>query len=338
VSDIRPALASALAANEPAALLTVHATVGGAPRGVGAQMLVRQGGEAEGYLAGGCVEADAILHAAEVIETGRAQRLAYGVGGPADLPLACGGRIEVLVEKLSADDAAAKTLAASLTTRAPVLYLTDGERRSCLPLRETLGEEDAGSRAEPFEAWRVYDPPRRLVVVGADPAALALADLAVRSGTETTLVRPRGPETQSPVAGAAYRREAVAEALAAAGLDAWTAVVCCAHDAELDHETLAIALQSDAFHVAALASRRRAPETRARLLDAGLPKAAVERLKTPAGLPLGGQAPGEIAVSILAEMIDIDRQTRSQRRFLKLRHPRARPEGPSAGRAEAAPS
>ncbi len=314
VSDVRPALKRAIEAGRPSALLTVHRAFGGAPRGTGAQMLVGPSGEASGYLAGGCVEADATQHALKALEDGEPRRLTYGVGGPADLPLACGGRIDVLVERLAPDDPAAQALGASLDARRPVLFVTDGVTRRCEPVDARDVSEDAGSRDEPFEMWRVHDPVRRLVVTGSDPAALALADLASRTGTEVTLVRPLGPETDSPIPGVRYLREPLARALELIALDPWTAVVSAAHDAELDHETLAFALRSPAFHVAALASHRRAPETRARLLEAGVPPADVERLKTPAGLPLGGQAPGEIAVSILAEMIAIDCKTRAARR------------------------
>jgi xanthine dehydrogenase accessory factor len=278
-------------------------------------MLVGPQGEASGYLAGGCVEADAIGHGLKTLEDGEPRRLTYGVGGPADLPLACGGRIDVLVERLAPDDPAALALAASLATRRPIMLVTDGASRTCAPLERATGDEDAGSREDPFVAWRVYDPVRRLVVTGSDPAALALADLAARAGTEVTLVRPLGPDTETPIPGVAYRREPLGRALETLALDPWTAVVSATHDAELDHETLAFALKSPAFHVAALASHRRAPETRSRLLEAGVPPEAVERLKTPAGLPLGGQAPGEIAVSILAEMIAIDCKTRVERRL-----------------------
>ena len=321
-ADIRPALARAVQANEPAALLTVYAAIGGAPRGVGAQMLVTAERRASGYLAGGCVEADAIRHALACLEDGEPRKLTYGVGGPADLPLACGGSIDVLVERLDPREPAALALAHSPTLRAPVILVTDGTRRACHSTADAPArlapvihdDDEAGSQPEPFEAWRLYDPPTRLVVVGADPTALALTELAARSRLETTLVRPHGPDTESPIEGARYRRESIADAFAAIGLDAWTAVVSATHDAEIDHEALYDALASNAFYVAALGSRRRAPETRARLRETGLKDADIERLHTPAGIALGGHSPGEIAISILAEMIEIDRATRSARR------------------------
>ncbi|HWE46245.1 MAG TPA: XdhC family protein [Caulobacteraceae bacterium] len=315
-ADIRPALARALQAERSAALLTVYAAIGGAPRGVGAQMLVTSDGKANGYLAGGCVEADAIRHALACLDDGKPRTLTYGVGGPTDLPLACGGSIEVLIERLDCRDGAARALASSLEERRSVVLITDGVHRRCVSIDDTHAHGDeAGATAKPFEAWRLYDPPNRLVVVGSDPTALALTELAARSRIETTLVRPFGPATESPVEGARYRRDSMTDAFSAIGLDRWTAVVSATHDADIDHEALYGALSSHAFYVAAVGSRRRAPETRARLHDAGLSEADVDRLHTPAGIALGGRSPGEIAISILAEMIEIDRATRATRRL-----------------------
>jgi xanthine dehydrogenase accessory factor len=321
-ADIRRALAQALAAAEPVALLTVHAAIGGAPRGVGAQMLVGADGRASGYLAGGCVESDAMRHALACLADGKPRRLTYGVGGPADLPLACGGSIEVLVERIGPDEPAAQALVRSLEDRRPVMFITDGDHRTCVATTSTpdpiahavAGAEEAGV-VEPFQVWRLYDPPPRLVVIGADPTALALTELAARSRIDTTLVRPHGPATESPVEGAGYRRDSIAEAFAAVRLDRWTAVVSATHDAGNDHDALSGALASDAFYVAAIGSRRRAPEIRARLRDSGLSAADVERLHSPAGILPGGRSPAEIAISILAEMIEIDRTTRASRRL-----------------------
>ncbi len=319
--DVRPALADATSSGSACALLTVFAADGGAPRGVGAQMLVTAAGGASGYLAGGCVEADAIRHALAVVADGAPRTLTYGVGGPPDLPLACGGRIEVLAERMGADDRAAEALARSLATRAPVILQTDGARRRCVAVdraepRCVTAADDAGVRRAPFEIWRRYDPVRRLVVIGSDPTALALASLAMNSGLETTLLRPLGPETPSPIAGVAYRREPAQQALRALDLDRWTAVVSATHDAEADVEALAGALASDAFYVAAVGSPRRAPQIRGRLIDRGLSRDVVARLRIPAGLPIGGHAPGDIAISILAELIETDRATRAARRIV----------------------
>jgi xanthine dehydrogenase accessory factor len=96
VDDIRPALATALREGEASALATLYAAEGGAPRGIGAQMLITRRSVA-GYVGGGCVEADVALHALQTIDDGAPRRLIYGLGGPIDIKLPCGGWIGLLV-------------------------------------------------------------------------------------------------------------------------------------------------------------------------------------------------------------------------------------------------
>jgi len=293
--DVRPALRAALAASQPAALATIVGLDGGGPRPLGTQMVVAEGFLA-GFLSGGCLEGDIAGHAQAVIASGRPMRLVYGRGSPwPDIRLMCGARVEVLLERIAPDDAAAARLFAFADARAPALWLSDGETRVC----DTL-EAAPAPWAEAF--MRISEPSPRLVVLGGDPTALAIATLGVQAGWETTLIRPRGPIEPPPIAGVAYLRDEPAEALAAVGLDPWTAVAVASHDAELDRDALVAALPSEAFYVGALGARRRAPERRAQLTAAGLTAAAIDRLRSPIGLEVGGKAPWEIAVSALAEI------------------------------------
>jgi xanthine dehydrogenase accessory factor len=87
-------------------------------------------------------------------------------------------------------------------------------------------------------------------------------------------------------------------------LDAVTAVITLTHDPKLDDPALIAALRSPAFYVGALGSKRTHEKRVARLTEAGLGD-AVDRIHAPIGLDLGGRAPREIAVSILAEVIQI---------------------------------
>jgi xanthine dehydrogenase accessory factor len=294
-ADMRPALRRARARGETVALATIVALDGGGPRPVGTQMIVGPD-FVSGFLSGGCLEADVAAHAAALLETGEPMRLVYGEGSPwPDIRLLCGARVEVLLEAIAPDDEAAARLLALTDARVPAIWLSDGRRRAC------------GPADDPPEAWpgaweNLWPPATRLVVVGADPTALAIASLGAQAGFETTLVRPRGPKSPPPLAGVAYRREPPGEALAALGLDPWTAVAVATHDAELDHEALAYALGSPAFFVGALGARRRAPERRTALLTAGLTPAQLARLTTPIGLDTGGKAPWEVAIATLAQI------------------------------------
>ena len=312
--DVRPALESLVRAGEPAVLATLFAAEGGSPRGLGAQMLFGAD-RVTGYLSGGCVEADVALHAEAVMAAGEPRRLVYGPGGPADVRLPCGGRIEVLLERIGPDDAAARRLIELAALRRPALWITDGDTRACLepgeaapaPLAPALALAARGglcaAAGAPPMLFRRFDPPPRLAVIGADPPALAMAALGAQMGFQTWLIRPKGPASPPPLPGVRYLRAAPAQALAEIGLDAWTSVAVATHDAELDHEALGATLTSDAAYVGVLGSRRRLPERLQGLRSAGLTDDQLRRLKAPIGLPLAGKSPWEIAVSVLGEVV-----------------------------------
>lgn len=291
--DARPALAAALCRGS-AALATIIALGDGGPRPIGAQMVFGEN-ILSGFLSGGCIEADVEVHARACLADGQPRRLVYGEGSPwPDIRLLCGARIEILVEKIEPDDPAARTLLDLAEARAPAFWISDGARRLCV-------EEPQALWLGAFE--RAYDPPPRLVVLGGDPTALAVASLGAQSGFETHLVRPKGPAAPPPLAGVAYRRESADEALAAIGLDAWTAVAVCGHDLEIDHAALMAALPSPAPYVGLLGARRRLPERIARLRASGLSDRDLAKLRAPIGLDLGGKAPFEVAVAVIGEIM-----------------------------------
>jgi xanthine dehydrogenase accessory factor len=305
-------LERALAAGTPAVMVTLVAAEGAAPLGVGAQMLFA-GEEQAGFLSGGCVEGDVALNADAVLADGAPRRLIYGRGGPPDIQLLCGSRIELLVERLAPTQAA--RLLALAQARRPALWLSDGHVQLCIAQGEdapgqlglalnmaTHSAATAGA-IEGGAVFRRFDPRSRLVLIGGDPVALALARLAADAGLDVVLIRPKGPVTPPPIAGVLYMREGPAAALSRLKVDPWTAVAALSHDLDIDHEALAAALPSPALYVGALGSRRRIPERLARLRADGVPDVALARLRAPIGLEIHARTPYEIAVSILGEVI-----------------------------------
>jgi xanthine dehydrogenase accessory factor len=292
--DQRPALRRLLDGGRPAALATIAALDGGGPRPVGTQMVF---GEdlVSGFLSGGCVEGDVSGHATACLADGEPRRLVYGAGSPwPDIRLLCGARIEILVERLLPGDPAAAGLFARMDGRRPAIWISDGRERRC---------GDIGLRPWPGAVALRHDPVWKLVVLGGDPTALAIAQLGAQAGLAVTLVRSRGPAVPPPLAGVTYRRDDPADALAEVGLDAWTAVAVCGHDIELDQAALLAALPSPAPYVGLLGARRRLPERLARLRASGLAERDLARLRAPIGLDLGGKSPWEIAIATLGEIV-----------------------------------
>ena len=300
--DVRPAMRALAEAGRPFALVTLYRVEGGGPRPQGTQMVVSDG-VLSGFLSGGCIEGDIAIHAARTIEDGEPRHLVYGEGSPwLDIRLLCGARVEILVERVLPDDPALADLLSLTDARRPALWITDGRNRRVEALEAPSGPACA-VRDAPFELRRRHAPASRLVVVGADPIALAVASLGAQSGFETTLVRPNGPVTPPPLAGVAYSRESPNVALAAIGLDRWTAVAVATHDWETDQDALLTALPSAATYVGVLGARRRLSERLDRLRAAGVGEDALQRLRAPIGLDLGGKAPWEVAIAVIAQII-----------------------------------
>ncbi|AEO47469.1 XdhC family protein [Rhodospirillum rubrum] len=150
---------------------------------------------------------------------------------------------------------------------------------------------------------QVFDPPRRLFLIGAVHIGQALAPMAAMAGFGVVIIDPRRAwATAERFPGAVLDPRWPDEALASHGLDRRSAVVTLTHDSKIDDPALVVALPSAAFYVAALGS----PRTHGQRVERLTPKigaAALARLKAPAGLDIGASTPAEIAVSVLAEMI-----------------------------------
>ena len=151
---------------------------------------------------------------------------------------------------------------------------------------------------------RPYIRAPRLIVVGAVHIAQALVPMATLAGFQVTVLDPReGFATADRFPGATLVLEWPDRAMAALGLDGRTALVALTHDPKIDDPALVAALESDAFYVGALGSRKTQGARRERLGDAGFSSADVDRIHGPIGLPIGARTPEEIAVAVLAQVI-----------------------------------
>lgn len=300
--DVRPRMFSAMDAGEAFALATI-VTADGGPRPEGAQMVITAA-SAFGFLSGGCIEDDVARHGREVIAGGEPRTLVYGEGSPfIDIRLPCGGRIEVAIERVGPDDPALRDLRDRTEARRPELWLSDGRTRLCAG-----PEERDTARAYPIN--KRYDPARRLVVVGSDPFALAIAGMGRTIGWATMLLSPYGPSGEPPF-GIACDRRALAKSLADIDLDPWTAIAVATHDLEVDREALVPSLRSQAGYVGVLGSRRKLGQRREGLAAAGLSERQIARLHAPIGLPIPAASPWEVAVSVVGEIIAQSRTVES---------------------------
>ena len=332
--EVLPEVEAWLAQGRKAALATVVATWGSAPRAVGSCLAVSDDGGLAGSVSGGCVETAVVQVAREILSGGPPRLLGFGVADETAwaVGLACGGRIEVFVEALdpvvfaSLREAARRDEPLALATviagsehelgRHAVLDARGAAGGSLEgPLRATaaaaLAEALVTSRPARVPAAGgelfvdVLQPLPTLVVVGGVHIAVALVTLARALGFRTVVVDPRPAFANPERFPHADRIESAwpDASLAAIGLTSSTAVAVLTHDPKLDDPALRVALPSAAFYVGALGSRNTQGKRRRRLLEAGLPEAQVDRLRAPIGLDLGGRSPEEIALSVMAEIV-----------------------------------
>ena len=151
----------------------------------------------------------------------------------------------------------------------------------------------------------VHLPPPRLVMIGAVHISQTLAPMAQMAGFDVHIIDPRtafaSPER---FAGVRLDAEWPQEALKASPLDAYCALAALTHDPKIDDPALTAALEAGCFYVGALGSRKTHAKRVERLTAAGIPNEAIERIHAPIGLPIGAASPAEIAVAVLAQIID----------------------------------
>jgi len=306
-------------AGRAVAVATVVETWGSAPRGIGSLLVIDGDGDMAGSVSGGCVEGAVLVEAAEALTDGRPRLLDYGVSDDQAFAvgLACGGRIRILVEPVGAamPRALLDDLVAAQSAKRPVAYVVDLEtdaRRIAdvtdYPDRFRLDRSGVEDDGRTFVA--IHNPPLRMIVVGAVHIAQALLPMARACGFDPVLIDPRGAFGSD----SRFPDERIVEdwpddALRALVPDSRTAVVTLTHDPKLDDPAIIATLATDAFYLGCLGSKRTHAKRVTRLTDAGFGASDLARLHAPVGLDIGGRAPAEIAVSIMAQVISSLRKT-----------------------------
>ena len=295
--------AAAVWRGEPLALATVVSTWGSAPRPRGSHMLVHADGRFEGSVSGGCVEGDILDTAAQVIAGAPFAVKTYGVADDSawQVGLPCGGEISVMVQPVGAEGFD------------PELFDRIAEARDAgRALTVTTDLATGRSDLRPAETGEVfinrYDPPRRLLIVGAVQIAQSLAALAQALGIAVVVIDPRGRFlTAERFPGVTLDDRWPDEAIAAWKPGPSTAVVTLSHDTKIDDPALLAALGSDAAYIGALGSRRSHAARRERLGErlaaSGVTPQQLDRIDGPVGIDIGAIGPAEIALSIAAAMV-----------------------------------
>lgn len=172
--------------------------------------------------------------------------------------------------------------------------------------KAALASDRSGTIADGEIFVQVFNPPLRMVIVGAVHIAQHLVPMAALTGYDVTVVDPRRAwATDSRFPDVKLMTEWPDDALRGLAPDRRTAVVVLTHDPKLDDPALAVALASPAFYVGALGSTRTHEKRKARLSESGLSSEEIAKIHAPIGLAIGAKSPAEIAISILAQVTQV---------------------------------
>jgi xanthine dehydrogenase accessory factor len=221
------------------------------------------------------------------------------------------------------DAALLRELVAARAEKRPTVLatrLTDGIQKLVYPsdkaqdswLIKAVSEVLAGDKGAVIAApdgaeWFLnpFNPPLRLILVGAVHIAQPLAAIASLAGYDVTVVDPRTSFASSErFPGMTLVTDWPDEAMAALAPDARTAIVTLTHDPKLDDPALKAALASPAFYIGALGSKKTHAARVARLSEAGFTESGIARIHGPVGLAIGAKSPAEIAIAIMAEITE----------------------------------
>ncbi|MCI5075452.1 XdhC family protein [Oricola sp.] len=155
----------------------------------------------------------------------------------------------------------------------------------------------------------VHLPPPRLVVIGAVHISQALAPMATIAGFDMEVIDPRTAfATPERFEGVLLDAEWPEEVFKQRPLDPYCALCAITHDPKIDDYPLKAALEAKCFYVGALGSRKTNAKRVERLLAEGVPQAAIDTIAAPIGLDIGASSPAEIAVAVLAQVIEAFRK------------------------------
>lgn len=289
-----------------ALLATVVRTWGSSPRPVGSIMALADDGAMVGSVSGGCIEDDLIArHSGSAIPDGPPTLVKYGVSADEAqrFGLPCGGTLELLLE-YSPEAKSLQALVSELEggkLMERTVALIDGT------VRLNVADSPAALRVDAESLTNTFGPEYRMLIIGAGQLSEYLSTMAKFSGFAVTLCDPRVEHRSSwAVPGVAITTEMPDDAVLAFRPDRRSCVVALTHDPKLDDLALLEALESDAFYVGAIGSRRNAASRRERMVaHFGQTAESLVRLRGPIGIYIGSKTPPEIAVSVMAEILAV---------------------------------
>jgi xanthine dehydrogenase accessory factor len=308
-------------AGKRALLATVVRTWGSSPRPVGSIMALCEDGAVMGSVSGGCIEDDlidrftkayagvgaerAIPGMERAIPSGAPQFIKYGISADEahQFGLPCGGTLELLLE-FDPDAALLSELVTALEA-GRLMLRTVQLATGAVTQSESAAPQELAVNAQQLS--NSFGPEYRMLLIGAGQLAEYLATMALFNGFAVTVCDPREEYRGAwSVAQARLVTEMPDDVVKAFRADRRSCVIALTHDPKLDDLALLEALQTPAFYIGAIGSRRNNALRHARMKEHfEQTDDSLARLRGPIGIYIGSKMPSEIAVSIMAEILAV---------------------------------
>lgn len=304
-------------AGKRALLATVVRTWGSSPRPVGSIMALCEDGAVVGSVSGGCIEDDLIYQYTQAyasaasgggnkaIPSGPPGFVKYGITADEAhrFGLPCGGTLELLLEY--DPDATALAQLVSALEAGQLMQRTVRLADGAVTLAEARAPAELS--VSPVELVNTFGPEYRMLLIGAGQLTEYLATMALFSGFAVTVCDPREEYRSAwSVPGAKVLSDMPDDVVIAFKPDRRSCVIALTHDPKLDDLALLEALNTDAFYVGAIGSRRNNEARHQRMAEHfDLEESALARLRGPIGIYIGSKTPPEIAVSVMAEVLAV---------------------------------
>jgi xanthine dehydrogenase accessory factor len=294
-------------AGKKAMLATVVRTWGSSPRPVGSIMALCENGSVVGSISGGCIEDDLIrtFSTKDQFPVGAPKFLKYGVTADEAqrFGLPCGGTLEIFLE-FEIDIEVLEELVGELSKGCLVQRICSLST-GAVSLKKVKTPSDL--KLTDSELINSYGPEFRMLIIGAGQLSEYLAIMAIFNGFNVTVCDPREEYRGGwNVEGVSLTSDMPDDVVMAMKLDSRSCVVALTHDPKLDDLALLDALQTNAFYIGAIGSRRNSDARHKRLIEHfGFTEESLSKLRGPIGIYIGSKTPSEIAVSVMAEILAV---------------------------------
>ena len=311
--------------NQKIVMITVVETWGSSPKPIGSKMIVNENKEFFGSVSGGCIESFIIQESLEIIkknESFKIKKFKISNESAWNVNLSCGGEITVYLEEMSFRQKILEQIIQKQKNKLEFALLTNlstGENEifeNNKPLNKNFEKftdqinsyylsKNNGVIKDSNIFIECYNNPLKVIIIGAVHIAQYLTDFADKFDFEIYIIDPRnyfGTKERFP--NVKIINEWPNEAFEKIQTNSNCALIGLTHDPKIDDPALQYALKKNFFYIGALGSKKTHKKRCDRLKKAGFTKSEVASIHGPIGIKLGGKSAPEIALSIIAQLVN----------------------------------